>query len=213
MSTHNDDHHHSIDANATLGYYEVMETAVRELLIGKKLIGPEEIRRQIEVLDSRTPALGAQIVVKAWLDPVFRARLLTDGRAACEELGISFYDDTRLIVLENTYKVHNLIVCTLCSCYPRPVLGLPPDWYKLKPFRARAVIEPRTVLAEFGTHIPDDVEIRVSDSTAMVRYLVLPLRPEGTEAYTEAQLSALVTRDTMIGVVQATIPATQRTSS
>jgi nitrile hydratase len=207
MSTHNhDDHHQSIDADATPGYYEVMETAIRELLIGKKWIGPEEIRRQIEVLDSRTPALGAQVVVKAWLDPKFRARLLTDGRAACEELGISFYDDTRLIVLENTDKIHNLIVCTLCSCYPRPVLGLPPDWYKLKPFRARAVIEPRAVLAEFGTHIPDDVEIRVSDSTAMVRYLVLPLRPEGTEAYSEAQLAALVTRDTMIGVVQATIP-------
>ena len=213
MSTHNhDDHHQSIDADATPGYYEVMETAIRELLIGKKWIGPEEIRRQIEVLDSRTPALGAQVVVKAWLDPKFRARLLTDGRAACEELGISFYDDTRLIVLENTDKIHNLIVCTLCSCYPRPVLGLPPDWYKLKPFRARAVIEPRAVLAEFGTHIPDDVEIRVSDSTAMVRYLVLPLRPAGTEAYSEAQLAALVTRDTMIGVVQATIPRTQRTS-
>jgi nitrile hydratase alpha subunit len=207
MSTHNHhDHHHPIDADATLGYYEVMETAVRELLIGKKLIGPEEIRRQIEVLDSRTPALGAQVVVKAWLDPAFRSRLLADGRAACEELGISFYDDTQLIVLENTDKVHNLIVCTLCSCYPRPVLGLPPDWYKLKPYRARVVIEPRAVLAEFGTHIPDDVEIRVSDSTAMVRYLVLPLRPEGTEAYTEAQLAALVTRDTMIGVVPATIP-------
>jgi nitrile hydratase alpha subunit len=209
MSTHtHDDHHRPVDADAPVGYYEVMETAVRELLIGKQLIGPEEIRRQIEVLDSRTPALGAQVVVKAWLDPKFRARLLTDGRAACEELGISFYDDTRLIVLENTDKVHNLIVCTLCSCYPRPVLGLPPDWYKLKPYRARAVIEPRAVLAEFGTHIPDDVEIRVSDSTAMVRYLVLPLRPAGTEAYTEAQLAALVTRDTMIGVVQATIPRT-----
>jgi nitrile hydratase alpha subunit len=212
MPTHNHDDHHPIDADATLGYYEVMETAVRELLIAKKLIGPEEIRRQIEVLDSRTPALGAQVVVKAWLDPAFRSRLLTDGRAACEELGISFYDDTQLIVLENTDKVHNLIVCTLCSCYPRPVLGLPPDWYKLKPYRARAVIEPRAVLAEFGTHIPDDVEIRVSDSTAMVRYLVLPLRPAGTEAYTESQLTALVTRDTMIGVVQATIPRTQRTS-
>ena len=214
MSTHtHDDHHRPVDADAPVGYYEVMETAVRELLIGKKLIGPEEIRRQIEVLDSRTPALGAQVVVKAWLDPKFRARLLTDGRAACEELGISFYDDTRLIVLENTDKVHNLIVCTLCSCYPRPVLGLPPDWYKLKPFRARAVIEPRAVLAEFGTYIPDDVEIRVSDSTAMVRYLVLPLRPEGAETYTEAQLATLVTRDTMIGVVQATIPAAQRISS
>jgi nitrile hydratase alpha subunit len=212
MSTHNHDDHHSVDVHAPIGYYEVMETAVRELLIGKQLIGPEEIRRQIEVLDSRTPALGAQVVVKAWLDPSFRARLLADGRGACEELGISFYDDTRLIVLENTDKVHNLIVCTLCSCYPRPVLGLPPDWYKLKPFRARAVIEPRAVLAEFGTRIPDNIEIRVSDSTAMVRYLVLPLRPEGTAAYTEAQLAALVTRDTMIGVAQATIPTTQRIS-
>jgi nitrile hydratase alpha subunit len=211
MSTHNHDEH-SVDVHAPIGYYEVMETAMRELLIGKQLIGPEEIRRQIEVLDSRTPALGAQVVAKAWLDPSFRTRLLADGRKACEELGISFYDDTRLIVLENTDEVHNLIVCTLCSCYPRPVLGLPPDWYKLKPFRARAVIEPRAVLAEFGTHIPDDVEIRVSDSTAMVRYLVLPLRPEGTAAYTEAQLAALVTRDTMIGVVQATIPTTQRIS-
>src|SRR5260370_21430101 len=187
MSTHNhDDHHQSIDADATPGYYEVMETAIRELLIGKKWIGPEEIRRQIEVLDSRTAALGAQVVVKGWLDRKLRARPVTDGRAACEELGISFYDDTRLIVLENTDKIHNLIVCTLCSCYPRPVLGLPPDWYKLKPFRARVVIEPRAVLAEFGTHIPDDVEIRGSDSTALVRYLVLPLRPDGTEAYSEA---------------------------
>ena len=138
-------------------------TAVRELLIQKGLIGPEEIRRQIEVLDSRTPALGAKVVARAWVDPGFRERLLANGRAACEELGISFYDDTQLIVLENTDGVHNLVVCTLCSCYPRPVLGLPPDWYKLKPYRARAVIEPRALLAEFGTRIPDDVEVRVSD--------------------------------------------------
>jgi len=187
------------------GYYEIMETAVRELLVEKKLIGPDEIRRQIEVLDSRTPALGAKVVARAWVDGEFRARLLADGRAACEAMGISFYDDTDLIVLENTDKVHNLIVCTLCSCYPRPVLGLPPDWYKLKPYRARAVSEPRAVLAEFGTIIPDDVEVRVHDSTAMVRYLVLPRRPEGTEAWNEEQLAALVTRDTMIGVVPATI--------
>ena len=120
-----------------------METAVRELLIERRLFGAEEIRRQIEVLDSRTPALGAKVVARAWVDPAFKARLLANGRAACEELGISFYDDTGLIVLENTEQVHNLIVCTLCSCYPRPVLGLPPDWYKLKPYRARAVIEPR----------------------------------------------------------------------
>ncbi len=190
----------------TPGYYEIMETAVRELLVEKKLIGPDEIRRQIEVLDSRTPALGAKVVARAWVDPAFRARLLQNGRAGCEELGISFYDDTQLIVLENTETVHNLIVCTLCSCYPRPVLGLPPDWYKARPYRARAVIEPRAVLAEFGTMIPDDVEIRVSDSTAMVRYLVLPKRPAGTELYGEEELAALVTRDTMIGVVPATLP-------
>src|SRR3954447_23131505 len=189
------------------GYYEVMETAVRKLLVEKRLIGPDEIRRQIEVLDSRTPALGAKVVARAWVYPDFKERLLADGRTACEELGISFYDDTGLIVLENTNKVHNLIVCTLCSCYPRPVLGLPPDWYKLKPYRARAVSEPRAVLAEFGTIIPDDVEVRVSDSTAMVRYLVLPRRPEGTENFSAAELAALVTRDTMIGVVPVTLDA------
>lgn len=208
MATH--DHHHDHDHDQVHpqaadepmpGYYEIMEIAVRELLIEKQLIGPGEIRRQIEVLDSRTPALGAKVVARAWVDPEFRARLLANGRTACEELGISFYDDTQLIVLENTDQVHNLIVCTLCSCYPRPVLGLPPDWYKAKPYRARAVKEPREVLAEFGTHIPEDVEIRVSDSTAMVRYLVLPQRPAGTEEMNEEQLAALVTRDAMIGVV------------
>lgn len=203
-----DDHDHphaDITESGNPGYYEIMETAVRELLIEKRLIGADEIRRQIDVLDSRTPALGAKVVARAWVDSDFRARLLENGRAACEKLGISFYDDTELIVLENTEKVHNLIVCTLCSCYPRPVLGLPPDWYKLKPYRARAVYEPRTVLAEFGTIIPDEVEIRVSDSTAMVRYLVLPERPEGTEDYTEEQLASLVTRDAMIGVAPVAI--------
>lgn len=205
-----DDHDHSHPHPAALdealpGYYEIMETAIRELLIEKKLIAPGEIRRQIEVLDSRTPALGAKVVARAWVDPGFRARLLTNGRAACEELGISFYDDTQLIVLENTDKVHNLIVCTLCSCYPRPVLGLPPDWYKAKPYRARAVKEPRQVLSEFGTEIPEDVEIRVSDSTAIQRYLVLPQRPAGTEDFTEEQLAAMVTRDAMIGVIKVNL--------
>jgi nitrile hydratase alpha subunit len=200
------DHHAEIGQTSKPGYYDMLETAVRELLIEKKLIGAEEIRRQIEVLDSRTPALGAKVVARAWVDLEFKARLLANGRSACEEeFDISFYDDTQLIVLENTDKVHNLIVCTLCSCYPRPVLGLPPDWYKLKPYRSRAVIEPRAVLAEFGTTIPDDVEVRVHDSTAMVRYLVLPRRPEGTEDYSEERMATLVTRDTMIGVVPATI--------
>ena len=204
MNPHDHPHDHApieSPAEAAPSYYEVMETSIRELLVEKQLISPAEIRRQLEVLDSRTPALGAKIVARAWVDPEFRSRLLADGRLACEEFGITFYDDTKLIVLENTAKVHNLIVCTLCSCYPRPVLGLPPDWYKAKPYRARAVKEPRAVLKEFGTVIPEDVEIRVSDSTSMMRYLVLPRRPEGTENFTEEQLAALVTRDAMIGVI------------
>ncbi len=184
-SAHEHDHetqeHEAHPDDPAPGYYERLETAVRELLIEKRLIEAKEIRRQIEVLDSRTPALGAKVVARAWVDPGFRARLLADGRKACEEFGISFYDDTLLIVLENTDRVHNLIVCTLCSCYPRPVLGLPPDWYKLSPYRSRAIVEPRKVLAEFGTIIPEDVEIRVTDSTAAVRFLVLPQRPQGTE--------------------------------
>lgn len=205
-SDHDHDHADlSRPAAETPGYYEIMETAVRELLVERRLIEPGEIRRQIEVLDSRTPALGAKVVARAWVDPAFRARLLANGRVACEELGITFYDDTQLIVLENTDAVHNLIVCTLCSCYPRPVLGLPPDWYKLKPYRARAVREPRVVLAEFGTVIPDDVEIRVSNSTAQVRFLVLPKRPKGTDELDEEQLAALVTRDAMIGVIPVTV--------
>jgi len=217
MSTHDHDHAHGThddhDSNHTAitstdalpSYYEIMEIAVRELLIERQLFSAGEIRRQIEVLDSRNPALGAKIVARAWLDPEFRARLLANGRAACEDQGITFYDDTQLIVVENTDTVHNLLVCTLCSCYPRPVLGLPPDWYKLKPYRARAVKEPRALLAEFGTVIPDDVEIRVSDSTAAVRYLVLPKRPAGTDDFDEEQLAALVTRDAMIGVVPVTV--------
>ena len=209
MNTHDDNHGH---ATATAqddpppGYYEIMETAVRELLVEKEVIRADEIRQMLEVMDTRTPALGSKIVARAWVDPEFRARLLANGRATLEELGIDFFENTQLIVLENTDKVHNLIVCTLCSCYPREILGLPPDWYKLKPYRARAVKEPRAVLAEFGTVIPDDVEIRVSDSTAMLRYLVLPQRPEGTENLSEEQLASLVTRDAMIGVVRANTP-------
>jgi len=210
MTSHDHDHDHDhdhprdLDADAP-EYFDVLETAIRELMIEKGHFTAAEIHRQIDVIDSRTPALGAQIVARAWTDPEFRACLLDNGRQACEELGVTFYDDTLLIVLENTDKVHNMIVCTLCSCYPRPVLGLPPDWYKLKPYRARAVVEPRSVLAEFGTVIPDDVEVRVSDSTAMVRYLVLPLRPAGTEDYSLEELAALVTRDAMIGVVPVTL--------
>ena len=206
--THTHDHTPITVPDGAPGYYEVMETAMQELLAEKGIIQPAEVRRQLEVLDSRSPLLGAKVVARAWSDPEFRERLLANGRAACEELGISFYDDTGLIVLENTEQVHNLIVCTLCSCYPRPVLGLPPDWYKQKPYRARAVKEPRSVLGEFGTIISPDVEVRVSDSTSQLRYLVLPLRPAGTEDWSEDELASLVTRDAMIGV--CTIEAQER---
>jgi Nitrile hydratase, alpha chain len=204
MHPHQSDHDHSPPAGEAPGYYEIMETAVRELLVERGMIDPGEIRRQIEVLDSRTPALGAKVVARMGRSELPGA---ASGQRARGLRGARHQLLRRhaLIVLENTQTVHNLTVCTLCSCYPRPVLGLPPDWYKLKPYRARAVKEPRAVLAEFGTVIPDDSEIRVSDSTALVRYLVLPKRPEGTDAFDEAQLAALVTRDAMIGVVPVSL--------
>ena len=176
MRDHDHDHK-EIGTTERPGYFDILQAALEEMLIERKILRPGEIERQIDVLDSRTPALGAKVIARAWTDQAFRARLLADGRGTCEELGITFYDDTGLIVLENTEKVHNLVVCTLCSCYPRPLLGLPPEWYKLKPYRARAVIEPRALLAEFGTIIPQDVEIRVADSTSALRFLVLPVRP------------------------------------
>jgi hypothetical protein len=186
-----------------------MATSVRELLAERRHFGADEIRRQIEVLDSRTPALGAKVVARGWTDPASKRRLLASSRAACEELGISFYDDTQLIVLEYAEKVHYLIVLTLCACYSRPVPSLPPHWHKLKPYRARAVVEPRAVLTEFRTIIPDHVEICVSDSTVIVRYLVLPLRPEATEGWTEERSAALATGDAMIGVVPVTTQETR----
>lgn len=207
MSNHNHDHEVMGGSDDAPGYYELLEITVRELLIEKQLITFAEIRRQLDVLDSRTPAMGARIVARAWVDPAFKHRLLADGRKACEEFGVTFYDDTSLIVLENAETEHNLICCTLCSCYPRPVLGLPPDWYKQKPYRARAISEPRKVLAEFGTIVPDDVSVRVGDSTAMMRFMVLPRRPEGTESFREEELAALVTRDTMIGVAHPRLNA------
>jgi nitrile hydratase len=177
----------------------MLETAVRELLIEKGLFTADDVRRMLEEFDTQTPALGARVVARAWVDPAYKARLLANGSAAVEELGISM-GTTKLVVVENTPDVHNLIVCTLCSCYPRPVLGLPPDWYKSKAYRSRAVREPRSVLAEFGTVLPEGVAVRVHDSTADMRYLVLPRRPAGTEHLDEASLAELVTRDSMIGV-------------
>ncbi|HTO80741.1 MAG TPA: nitrile hydratase subunit alpha [Methylomirabilota bacterium] len=184
-----------------LGYYQIMEIAVRELLMEKGIVTADEIRQALEVIDSRTPALGARMVARAWTDPAYKARLLADGSAAAQELGIDS-SEVKLIVVENTAKLHNVIVCTLCSCYPRPILGLPPDWYKSRDYRSRVVREPRAVLREFGTEIPDDVEMRVHDSTADMRYLVLPERPKGTEGWDEAKLAAIVSRDCMIGVTK-----------
>lgn len=199
--THNHPHDHTpIVSDDTPSYYEILEISIRELLIERRLIAADDVRKQIEVLDSRSPVLGQKLVVRAWTDPDFRQRLLADGVAAAEEMGITIYDDTAFTVLEDKPNLHHMIVCTLCSCYPRAVLGLPPDWYKSKQYRSRAVKEPRAVLAEFGTIIPDDVQIMINDSTASQRYMVLPLRPEGTENFSNEQLEALVTRDTMIGV-------------
>jgi nitrile hydratase len=212
---HDHDHDHAAPGthpkqpdteDSPIGYYERLALALRELLIEKGLVTADEIRRQIELIDSRTPALGARVVARAWVDAEYRERLLADGVAAVGELGATMYDGTRLVVLENTPRVHNMVVCTLCSCYPRTVLGLPPDWYKSREYRARAVREPRAVLAEFGTVIPEDMEVRVHDSTAFLRYLVLPLRPGGTEGLTEDELAGLVTRDSMIGVAVVKAP-------
>jgi nitrile hydratase len=186
-------------------YHQRLEAAVREVLIEKGIITGDDLRRTVERIDSQTPALGARVVAHAWVDPAYRARLLADGTAAVEELGIPM-ESTKLVVVENTPDVHNLIVCTLCSCYPRPVLGLPPDWYKSRVYRSRAVREPRALLAEFGTQMPENITVRVHDSTADMRYMVLPLRPAGTENLSEEELARLVTRDSMIGVTSVPAP-------
>jgi len=201
MTEHDHPHPHPTDGDDDdhVSHFQAMEIAVRELLIGKGIITANDVRRAVEAMDARSPAQGARIVARAWTNPVYKARLLADGSAAVRELGIDV-GATRLIVVENTPRLHNLIVCTLCSCYPRMVLGLPPDWYKSRAYRSRAVREPRAVLNEFGTFLNHDVEVRVHDSTADMRYLVLPQRPAGTEGWSEDRLAARVTRDSMIGV-------------
>ena len=185
--------------DAPLSDYQRMEIAVRELLIEKGVLTAEDIRRTIEAMDARSPALGARVVARAWTNPEFKARLLANGTAACEEAGVEM-GPTKLVVVENTAEIHNLVVCTLCSCYPRSLLGLPPDWYKGRAYRARAVREPRQVLKEFGLTLSDKINLRVHDSTADMRYMVLPARPAGTEGWSEERLAGIVTRDCMIGV-------------
>ena len=190
------------DQDDALTYYRAMEAAVRELLIDKGVLTAEDVRRQVENMDGRNAGRGAKMVARAWLDPAYQTRMLANGSEAAEEIGLDV-GPLKLVVVENTPTVHNVIVCTLCSCYPRMLLGLPPDWYKSRNYRSRVVREPRAVLAEFGTVIPEDVLIRVHDSTADMRYLVAPRRPKGTENWSEAELARLVTRDSMIGVALA----------
>ncbi len=177
--------------------------AIRDLLLEKGVITEKDIQSQIEYQETRSPANGAKIVARAWVDPTFKERLIADPKAACAELGIDATTLNEFVVLENSEKVRHMVVCTLCSCYPRPILGRPPDWYKSFNYRQRSVSDPRGVMREFGLVLPDDVEVRVHDSTADIRYLVLPLRPKGTERLSEAELARLVTRDSMIGVMDA----------
>jgi nitrile hydratase len=199
------DHPHPESKDHPVHDWEGREAAIRSLLVEKGLLSAEEIRRRIEEWEQKGPAQGARIVARAWVDPAFEARLLADANAAAGELGIDA-PGAKIVALKNTARLHHLVVCTLCSCYPRTILGLPPAWYKSKAYRSRAVSEPRRVLAEFGTSLAPEVELRVVDSTADCRYLVLPLRPAGTEALSEDELAALVTRDAMIGVAPVAPP-------
>ena len=182
-----------------LTYFQLMEVSLRELLVEKGILTEEAITEEVAAMRARTPERGAKVVARAWTDAKFKERLLKNGTRACEELGLEI-PGLRLVVVENTPQVHNVIVCTLCSCYPRVLLGIPPDWYKSRNYRSRMVREPRAVLEEFGLSLPGQVSVRVHDSTADMRYLVLPMRPAGTEGWDEARLAGLVTRDSMIGV-------------
>lgn len=198
-------HPYRADNDEPLTYWQTMEIAMRELLIEKGETTAAEIAGQIDAMDARSPANGAAVVARAWSDPEFRARLLADAGAASREMGLDI-GPLNLIAVENTAVVHNIIVCTLCSCYPRDLLGLPPDWYKSRAYRSRVVKTPRAVLREFGFELPKDVTVRVHDSTADMRYIVLPARPAGTAGLSEAELAQLVTRDSMIGTGVARSP-------
>jgi nitrile hydratase len=182
-----------------LTYFQLMEVSLRELLVEKGVVSEQAVSDAVEDMRRRGPETGARVVAKAWVDAEFKRLLLENGTRACEAMGIDV-PTTRLVVVENTPQVHNMIVCTLCSCYPRMLLGLPPDWYKSRNYRSRAVREPRAVLAEFGLKLPRDMVVRVHDSTADMRYMVLPMRPAGTEGWDEARLATIVSRDCMIGV-------------
>jgi nitrile hydratase len=212
---HGHHHHHDDDDvqehrehGAPLSAVELRVRALESLLVDKGLVDPAALDALIDTYETKVgPRNGARIVARAWVDAAFKRRLLEDGTAAVAEHGFVGRQSEKLVVVENTPAVHNMVVCTLCSCYPWAVLGLPPVWYKSAPYRARAVIDPRGVLSELGVSVPADREVRIWDSTAEIRYLVLPERPAGTEGLTEEQLATLVTRDAMIGVAAVAPPA------
>ena len=193
-------HDHSHDNGSELSETQVRVRALESVLTEKGLVDPAALDALIETYETKVgPHNGARVVARSWVDPEYRARLLSDATGAISELGYDGRQGEHMVAVENTATTHNMVVCTLCSCYPWPVLGLPPVWYKSAPYRSRAVSEPRAVLADFGVTLPDDVAIRVWDSTAEVRYLVVPMRPAGTEDWDEERLAGLVTRDAMIG--------------
>ena len=192
--------HDGVKPSAEAARYARRIRAIEVLLVEKGVLTREDVRRQIEYMEARSSANGAKLVARAWVDPEFKARLLSDTKSAAQELGIDASGPVEFVVVENTPQVHNLIVCTLCSCYPRAILGRPPDWYKSFNYRSRAVKEPRAVMREFGFEPPADVEVVVHDSTADMRYMVLPIRPPGTEGMSEQELAELVTRDSLIVV-------------
>jgi nitrile hydratase subunit alpha len=187
-----------------LSYFQLMEVSLRELLVEKGVLTEEQVAQEVEAMRKRGYERGSRVVARAWLDAQYKKRLLANGTQACEELGLEI-PGLKLLVVENTPEVHNAVVCTLCSCYPRMLLGIPPEWYKSRNYRSRMVREPRAVLAEFGLQIPENVAIRVHDSTADMRYLVLPMRPAGTDGWDEGRLASIVNRDSMIGVAVPTV--------
>jgi nitrile hydratase subunit alpha len=210
---HEDGHDHEEEPGTILPDVDLRVRALESLLVEKGLVDLAALDALIETYETKVgPHNGARVVARAWSDPDYRARLLADATAAIAELGYTGRQGEDMVVLENTPKVHNMVVCTLCSCYPWPVLGLPPVWYKSPAYRSRAVIDPRGLLGELGVEVGEDVEVRVWDSTAELRYLVLPERPAGTEGWSEDELAALVTRDAMIGVGTVKAPGGDRTA-
>jgi nitrile hydratase len=196
--THDHPHAHD-EQEGPPSEHEILSRALQELLEEQGVLTAEEVRRRMELFEEEFPQRGSRVIAHAWADPAFRQRLLEDAKAACAEWGVDLEAD-RLIAVENTPEVHNVIVCTLCSCYPRTLLGMPPTWYKSENYRRRVVREPRAVLREFGTIIPEEVSIRVHDSNADMRYVVVPMRPRETEGWSEEQLASILTRDTLVGV-------------